>query len=128
MVEIMQHLHQYIPAVEFNKTVHLTTTGEEIEVSQSLLRKILLGGDQLTAARARGAKRARANSLSSVTRLEGIEPTASDFHVFLNMLDVSFMLLIIMDGVMILLCRLLGSTSTPLIQQESLEQCTISVM
>ncbi len=88
MVEIMTHLHQYVPSVEHSKTVHLDT-GEEVEVSQSYFKKVLFGGDQLTAARARGAKKARVNSLSASSRLDGIEPSAADFHVLLNMLDVS---------------------------------------
>lgn len=88
MVEIMQHLHQYVPAVEYAKTVYLTSTREELQVSQVNLKKILFGGDQLTAARGRGAKRARANSLSGITRLDGIIPCAEDWHVKLNLLDV----------------------------------------
>lgn len=92
MVEIMSHLHQYVPALEYGKTVEVEGSGETVEVHQALVRRILFGGDQLTAARARGAKRARANSLSAVTRLEGIEPTAADFHIRLNLLDVSVVL------------------------------------
>ncbi len=85
----MTHLHQYVPAVEYTKTVHVVGAEEEVEVSQVHLKKILFGGDQLTAARARGAKRAKVNSLSAIARLDGIEPNAADFHVLLNMLDVS---------------------------------------
>lgn len=87
MVEIMSHLHHYVPSVEY--TEKITVNEEPVEVLQASITKILLGGDQLTAARARGARRARANSLSPITRLEGIEPTAADFHVLLNLLDVS---------------------------------------
>ncbi len=85
----MSHLHQYVPSIEYKKTVQMMTTEETVEVPQASITKILLGGDQLTAARARGARRARANSLSPLIRLEGIEPTAADFHVLLNLLDVS---------------------------------------
>ena len=89
MVEIMSHLHQYVPSVEYDKTVYVTGSGE-VEVSEVNLRKILFGGDQLTAARARGAKRARVNSLSGVTRLDGIIPCAEDWHIKLNLLDVCY--------------------------------------
>lgn len=88
MVDIMSHLHQYVPTLEYAKTIHRTSTGRELEVSQVHVRKILFGGDQLTAARGRGAKRSRVNSLSGVTRLDGIIPCAEDWHIKLNLLDV----------------------------------------
>ena len=90
MVEIMSHLHQYVPSVKYTKKVNVMGTGE-VEVPHVHLKKILLEGDQLTAARTRGAKKGRVNSLSAVTRLEGIEPAAADFHVQLNLLDVSLL-------------------------------------
>ncbi len=80
MVEIMSHLHQYVPSYEYAKKTYQTCTGE-LQVSLDHLVKIFFGGDQLTAARARGSKRARVNSLSKVTRLEGIVPCAEDWHV-----------------------------------------------
>ena len=51
--------------------------------------QVLLGGDQLTAARIRGAQRARSNCLTTTSRLEGVEATSADFHVKLNLLDAS---------------------------------------
>ena len=51
MVEIMSHLHQYVPSIEYKKTVQMMTTEETVEVPQASITKILLGGDQLTAAR-----------------------------------------------------------------------------
>lgn len=83
MVEILSHLHQYVPSYEYAKKAYPTTTGE----LQHHLMKILFGGDQLTVTQAR---RARVNSLSAVTRLEGIIPCAEDWHVKLNLLDGSF--------------------------------------
>ena len=56
MVEIMSHLHQYAPSVKYTKKVNVVGTGE-VEVPHVHLKKILLEGDQLTAARARGAKK-----------------------------------------------------------------------
>lgn len=90
MVDILCHLHQYVPSYEHAKKTFPTCTGE-LEVSQDHVMKTLFGGDQLTAARVRGAKRARTNSLSEVTRLEGIIPCAEDWHVKLNFLDVSLL-------------------------------------
>ena len=89
MVEIMSYLHQYVPVVKGTKSVHVPITGEEVQVPQASLHQILFGGDQLTAARARGAIRARVNSLSATARLDGIIPCAEDWHVKLNLPDVS---------------------------------------
>ena len=95
MVEIMSHHHQYyVPSHQYIKKVFVTGTGQEVDVSEVIFKKILFGGDQLTATRGRSAKRARSNSLSSITRLDGLEPNASDFHVQLNLLDVSYLLLL----------------------------------
>ena len=55
------------------------------------MRKILFGGDQLTAVRARSAVRAKINSTSAASRLQGIIPCAEDWHVKLNFLDVRIM-------------------------------------
>ena len=61
---------------------------EEVPVSQATFYPILFGDDHITAARARGARRARVNSLTPVARLEGIIPCAEDWHAQLNLLDV----------------------------------------
>ena len=57
MVEIMYHIHKYVPLVITEDDPSRT----EIP-SRSLIQKVLFGGDQLTAARARGAQRAKVNS------------------------------------------------------------------
>lgn len=89
MVDIMSHLHQYVPVVQYTEKVHVPDREEEAQVSKATMQKILVGGDQLTAARARGAIKAKVNSLSPVTRLTGIIPCAEDWHVKLNFLAVS---------------------------------------
>ena len=125
MVEIMSH-HQYVPSHQYIKKVFVTGTGQEVDVSEVIFKKILFGGDQLTATRGRSAKRARSNSLSSITRLDGLEPNASDFHVQLNLLDVSYLLLLgSVDKVhTTYYCfRLHGSTFTPLLLVENTVLC-----
>ena len=82
MVDIMSHLHQYVPAVEYTKdfvitginVVHVAT------LKQATMHSILLRGDQLTASRARGARKARVNSDSPLSRFEGLIPCAEDWH------------------------------------------------
>ena len=50
MVDIMSHLHQYIPAQEFTEDVALPNTGGTVPVQKAVMHSILFGGDQLTAA------------------------------------------------------------------------------
>lgn len=90
MVDIMSHLHQYVPAVEYTRKVFIPTTEETVEVPQARFYSILFGGDQLTVARARGAKKVRVNSVSQITRLDGLIPCAEDWHTKLNLLGVCY--------------------------------------
>ena len=84
----MSHLHQYIPAVEHTKYVLIEGTGETVKVQQDIIHKVLFGGDQFPASRGRAAKRMKANSVSPISRLEGLIPTAEDWHTKLNLLQV----------------------------------------
>ena len=49
---------------------------------------MLLGGDQLTAARARTAQRARINSDLHTDAVHGLVPFASDWHADFNLMEV----------------------------------------
>ena len=84
MVEIMAHQHQYVPSV----TYLIQGMGVSVQVPRAILHKILFGGDQLTAARARGAQRIRINSKSPQEKLEGLIPCSEDWHTKLNLLGV----------------------------------------
>ena len=90
MVDIMSHLHQYVPVMEYTQDMPVPSSQEEVPVPQAIFYPILFGGDHIMAARARGARRARVNSLTPVARLEGIIPCAEDWHAQLNLLDVRF--------------------------------------
>ena len=59
-----------------------------VQVPRAKFHKILFGGDQLTAARARGAQRIRMNSTSPQEKLEGLIPCSEDWHTKLNQLGV----------------------------------------
>ena len=59
MVDIMSHHRQYVPSHEFSRNVHIDGVGQETEVPEAAVKKILFSGDQLTTSRAPGAKRAR---------------------------------------------------------------------
>ena len=62
----MQHVHQYVPAVSY-KQVYKGTEDDNTTtiIPKAQIHPILFGGDQLTAARARGAKKHKANSIST---------------------------------------------------------------
>ena len=89
MVDIMCHLHHYVPSLEYSTQVFIPGIGETAEVHHAAFNKIFFGGDQLASARARGAKRARVNSSSPIARLDGLVPCCEDWHTKLNLLGVS---------------------------------------
>lgn len=89
MVDILSALHQYVPMKECTATVNLPEMENATEVKVQNMHVLLLGGDQLTAERARGACRVRQNSQSAVGHLEGIIPMAEDWHAKVCFLEVS---------------------------------------
>ena len=62
---------------------------ETIEVPNDLLYKLFLGGDQLTAARARGAIKTRINSPTTSGRLAGLIPCVEDWHTQTILMEAS---------------------------------------
>lgn len=90
MVAIMAHLHQYAPLVEENQDYYVSSIDKTVKVTRARARPILIGGDQLTVARARGAQKATANALSPSDRLEGLVPMVEDWHAKVTLLSVSY--------------------------------------
>ena len=67
VVEIMSNLHQYVPTVKYVEDCFIPSTGVTAQVSKASLHSMIIGGDQLTAARARGAKKAKLNVDSPIS-------------------------------------------------------------
>ena len=88
MVDIMSVIHQYVPSIECTKEYLIPSTNEVVEVQQVSLFPILFGGDQLTVARSRGAKRAKVNSPSAINRFDGLVPVCEDWHTKVVLLEV----------------------------------------
>ena len=88
MVDIMTEHHKYVPAVTFSVNHFINTTGESVTLQSAKFSPLIMGGDHLTAERARGAIRIRMNSDTPVKRLEGLIPVSEDWHAKLNMLEV----------------------------------------
>ena len=88
MVEVLAHLHQYVPIKEYTNDVYISSINETVVEHRAKVRKILFGEDQLTAARARGAIKAMSNATTPAKRLEGIIPVVEDWHAKMSFLDV----------------------------------------
>ena len=88
MVEIMTNLHQYVPKVEYTEDCFISEIGGTVQVPGAFFYPILVGGDQLTAARGRGAKKAKVHADSPTSRLEGLIPVAQDWHTKVTLLEV----------------------------------------
>ena len=88
MVDILSHLHQYVPLRSETKVVHVPGTDDREALQMDSIHHILLGGDQLTAERIRGAQSIRRNSTHAAGRLEGFIPVAEDWHAKVCFLQV----------------------------------------
>lgn len=88
MVDILTHMHQYVPLHAVTKTVEVPGTGHSERIKLETLHHILIGGDQLTAERIKGAQSLRKNSTSGTGRLEGLVPVSEDWHAKVCFLQV----------------------------------------
>ena len=87
MIDVMSTLHEYVPVLNTD-----TSESSSQEPMNETLHPLLFGGDQLTAARARGCQELRINSDTATGRLQGLIPVAEDWHTSLTLLTVSIML------------------------------------
>ena len=88
MAEILTHLHQYVPQVERENQCFIPGTNDQVTVYEANTHSILLGGDQVSQARARSALKTKANGEKPSQRLEGIIPTIEDWHTKLTLFEV----------------------------------------
>ena len=88
MVDILHELHKFVPAKSETKDVPVPNSTEVRSLKEIAFHRLLFGGDQLTAKRARAGVRIRNNSTNSVDRLEGLLPVAEDWHAKVVFLEV----------------------------------------
>lgn len=88
----MSNLHQYVPAIKYTEDRFITKIGKKVQVPAALLYPLLIGGDQLTAARGRGAKKDKVHADSPMSGLEGLIPVAEDWHTKVTLLEVRLVL------------------------------------
>lgn len=89
MVDILSHLHQYVPMVTSTNVINVPQSREAEVVTSEQLHHLLIGGDQLTSERVRGAKGVRQNSTHAAGRLEGCIPISEDWHAKVCFLEVN---------------------------------------
>ena len=90
MVSILTQLHQYVPKRSEESAVYVESTGDTEVVLVESLFPLLVGGDQLTSERIRGAQSVRKNSTTPTGRLQGIVPVSEDWHAKACFLQVCF--------------------------------------
>ena len=78
MCKILGSLQEYVPSRVVNST--LDVGDKSLCLKNVDFLPILMGGDQLTAARARGAKSLRSSHDNAKDRLEGLLPVVEDWH------------------------------------------------
>ena len=98
IVDILTHLQQYVPKVESHTVVKVPNTEKHEVMVTERLHHLLIGGDQLTAERVRGAQSMRQNSTHAMGRLEGYIPVSEDWHAKVCFLQVQFLVNQIIHG------------------------------
>ena len=98
MAEILDSIRKYVPTKrttqEFDVPHGDEVTGiEHISVQVDHFHHILLGGDQLTVARIRGAQSVRNNSENGRSCLGGFIPVVEDWHTKMCYLKVGKIIL-----------------------------------
>ncbi len=88
MAEIMATIHHYVPMLESSCAVFVPSLNEHIDIQEARSFPIILHGDYLTAARARGAQKFKVNAASPSKRYEGLVPVSADWHTKLKALNV----------------------------------------
>ena len=84
----MSTLQQYVPIRQLSGSVAVPASSDLEAIDVELLHKILLGGDQLTVARARGAQSQHENSVHPKGQLNGFIPVVEDWHAKVCLMEV----------------------------------------
>ena len=84
----MKYVHQYVLTKNVMEQTSVSLSDNPISISKTQMEKFLFGGDQLTVARARAAKKTRINSTSSDKCLDGLIPCIEDWHTKLALIEV----------------------------------------
>ena len=80
MVEILAKIQEYVPTVSKDEVKTIPGTDDTVTVKKDEFHALLIGGDQLTAARIRGSQTITSNSERGIDRLEGVTAVVEDWH------------------------------------------------
>ena len=80
---VLGSLQEYVPSRVVNST--LDVGDKSLCLKNVDFLPIFMGGDQLTVARARGAKSLRSSHDNAKNRLEGLLPVVEDWHAHLTL-------------------------------------------
>ena len=84
---IMDRFMKLVPQ-QPDEAIAVLPNGDVLEFDNIQFSKILLGGDQLTAARARGTQAIRRTESTPANRLQGLIPVIEDWHVRMSLMKV----------------------------------------
>ena len=87
MCKILESLSKYVPSQEYTATVSLPD-GTMSSSKDVIFHQVLIGGDQLTCARVRGAQSICANHETNMDKLSGFTPVVEDWHTKMTLLKV----------------------------------------
>lgn len=87
MSHILTHYMKLVPTREAEGQ-HTLPNGVNISFDDTRFHEILIGGDQLTVARVRGAQAIRDTHDKRVDRFEGVIPVVEDWHARMTFLKV----------------------------------------
>ena len=84
---IMDRFMKLVPQ-QPDEAIAVLPNGDMLEFDNTQFSKILLGGDQLTVARARGTRAIRRTESTPANRLQGLIPVIEDWHVRMSLMKV----------------------------------------
>ena len=90
MCDIMDQVHKLVPCKTTQSNYRLPDGDVQSFVGETF-HQLLLGGDQLTAARCRGSAAARCDSDTKKERLYGLIPVSEDWHGKYRLCKVCYM-------------------------------------
>ena len=92
MANVLEEFHdKYVPSIPFHNSITLHD-GSTRTYDNTQFHNLLVGGDQFTAARARGAITLRLLHSNPVHHLDGITPIVEDWHARMTLVKVVIVL------------------------------------
>ena len=112
MADILEEFHKYVPNHASEGNIVLPD-GHTRNFDNTLFHKLLVGGDQLTVARVRGATALRSALSKSIHHLACVTPVVEDWHARMTLMKVNTQ-----TACGVKVCSLLASTTAQLILNE----------